>query len=267
MGNATLRLTDRKGGAEELAREALDEGCEIIVAAGGDGTINEIINGMADDFQRARLGILPVGTANDFARSINIPNNLEGALEVLAAAHTMTVDVVRVTSDVSRHFINVSACGFSGQVDEKLTDEMKKTWGPLAYIRTSLDLLPDLTEYRTRIQFDDEEFDEVAAYNIVVANARYVGGGIPIAPQAQLDDGFFDVMILPSLTASQLAIVVPLILLGQHTESELLLFRRARKFSMDSRPGMWFNIDGELVGNEAAAYEIIPGALQVIAGT
>lgn len=266
LGHAELYLTQYPGDGQRLARQALADGCELVVAAGGDGTINEVVNGLAHDFTQACLGVLPLGTGNDFVRTINVPNEIDAALDILIANQMRPLDVVRVSSDRTRHFINVSAGGFSGLVDERLTNEMKRTWGPLAYLRSAAAALPDLTDYHTFIAFDDAEAVEIKTYNIVVANARYVAGGIPIAPQAEPDDGLVDVMIIPVASMPQLALLVPQILLGQHVDNELVTFRRVRKLRVDSQPRMWFNADGELVGNEPSTFEVLPKALRVIVG-
>jgi diacylglycerol kinase (ATP) len=266
LGNVTLHTTENPGDAQRLARTALDDGCTLVVAAGGDGTINEVVNGLAHNFAQARLGVIPLGTGNDFVRSINVPNDLTAAIDVLINEQTELLDVVRVTSDEARYFINVSAGGFSGLVDEKLTAEMKQTWGPLAYLRSAAMALPDLTDYHTYITINDDEQHEVSVYNIVVANARYVAGGIPIAPMAEMNDGLVDVMIVPVASIPKLALLVPKILLGQHADDELISFHRARKLRIDSQPKMWFNADGELVGNEPSTFEVLPNALSVIVG-
>jgi diacylglycerol kinase (ATP) len=266
LGDITLRCTERPGDAQHLAREAAEQGCEFVVAAGGDGTINEVVNGLANHFERVVLGVLPVGTGNDFARSIGMPTEIDAAVDLLLSQQTRPLDVVRVSSDALRYFINVSAGGFSGLVDEKLTEELKRSWGPLAYLRSAAEALPDLTDYHTLLSFDDGEQHEIRTYNIVVANARYVAGGIPIAPQARIDDGLVDVLVVPAASMPQLALLVPQILLGQHLDSNLIIFRRARKVRVESRPGMWFNADGELVGNQPASFEVLPKALRVVVG-
>lgn len=267
LEGVTVRTTERPGDGLHIAREAIEQGCEFVVAAGGDGTINEVVNGLACHFDRAVLGVLPVGTGNDFARSIDVPTEIDAAVDLLLRRQTRPLDVVRVTSDNVRHFINVSAGGFSGLVDEKLTEELKRSWGPLAYLRSAAEALPDLTDYHTFLTFDDDEQCEVKTYNIVIANACYVAGGIPIAPDALLDDGLVDVLVIPAASMPQLALLVPQVLLGQHLSSDLITFRRARKVRVEARPGMWFNADGELVGNQPATFEVVPKALQVVVGT
>jgi len=262
----TISETKQPGDARRLAAEAVRAGFDLVVAAGGDGTINEVLNGMAVDFSRAALGILPLGTANDFARTINVPADVSAAVEILLAGNKQPTDVIRYTSTETRYFINVSAGGFSGQVNEALTAEMKQAWGPLAYLRSAAGVLPNLTDYRTFIACDDEPEQKLHLYNMVVANARYVAGGIPIAPEAQLNDGLADVVIVPAASMLELAVLGPQLLLGTHLGSELVHFRRASKITVRSEPGMWFNVDGELISNAPAQFEVLPRVLQVIVG-
>ena len=264
LGDVMLRTTEQEGDAKRLAEEAVADGYNVIVAAGGDGTLNEVVNGLASDFSQATLGLIPLGTGNDFARTLAIPDDVDAAVNIIAAGMVRSVDVVRVSSDKARYFINVSSGGFSGLVDEKLTDEMKQTWGPLAYLRSAAAALPDLSEYHTSLVFDDTERLDITAFNVIVANARFVAGGIPIAPQAILDDGLADVLVIPAASMPELALLAPQILLGTHQDSELVTFRRARKLFIESHPGMWFNTDGELVGNEPATFDVLPRALRVI---
>ncbi len=264
--DVTFAETTAQGDATRLAREALDAGYDLIVAAGGDGTINEVLNGMSADWDRATLGVLPLGTGNDFARTIAMPTEIDQAVAALRAGAVCSTDVVCVESDATRYFINVSAGGFSGILNEYLTDELKATWGPLAYVRSALAALPDLTDYEMTIQFDDEEPQNLLAYNVVVANARWVAGGIPVVPEAVINDGLIDVMIVPATSLPRLAILVPQILAGRHLELPELLYRRVRRVRFVSKPGMWFNTDGELVGNQPATFTILPQALRVIVG-
>lgn len=262
----TIAETKQAGDAGRLAAEAVGSGYDLVVAAGGDGTINEVLNGVAEDFGRAAFGILPLGTANDFARTINVPSDVPAAIDALLAGRTQQIDVIRYTGSETRYFLNVSAGGFSGLVNEAMTDELKQTWGPLAYLRTAASVLPNLTDYRTFVSFDDGPEQELQLYNMVVANARYVAGGVPIAPEASLNDGLADVVLVPAASMLEMAVLAPQIMLGSHLASELILFRQARKISVRSQPGMWFNVDGELMGNVPATFEVLPQALRLIVG-
>ncbi|HZE58027.1 MAG TPA: diacylglycerol kinase family protein [Chthoniobacterales bacterium] len=263
--SAKIRFTNKPGSAARFARTALRKGCELIIAAGGDGTLNEVINGIGENLGEAQVGLIPLGTGNDFARSIGVPTDLEAAIDLIRAGTTRAVDLVRVTSDELRYFVNVSAGGFSGLVDEKLTPEMKKTWGPLAYLRGAAAAWPELRAYRTTLAFDEDESLMLELYNVVVANGRYVASGTLIAPEAEIDDGLLDVVLIPKRPAPELALAMAQIALGTHLSSKTIVFRRAAKLTVNSKPGMWFNVDGELVGNEPARFEIVPRALRFIA--
>ncbi|HVF72651.1 MAG TPA: diacylglycerol kinase family protein [Chthoniobacterales bacterium] len=265
LPNAEVCLTSKAGSAARAAKSAIKKGAEIIVAAGGDGTLNEVINGIGENLGEARVGLIPLGTGNDFARSIGVPVELEAAIDLIRDGHTRPVDLVRVTSDEVRYFVNVSAGGFSGLVNEKLTPELKKSWGPLAYLRSAAAALPDLRAYRTTLAFDNAESLTVELYNVVVANGRYVAGGTLIAPDASVDDGLLDIVLIPERPASELAVLAAQIALGNHLSSDAVIYRRAAKVTVNSKPGMWFNVDGELVGNEPARFEILPRALKFIA--
>ena len=229
-------ISEGSGDAEKFASEASN--FEVIVSAGGDGTLNEVVNGIARGGCNAALGVLPLGTGNDFARTLGVTNNLDTAI----------------------------SGGFSGVVDEKLTPEMKRTWGPLAYLRSAAAAFSELRGYATKVSLDDAEALELDLYNVIVANGRYVAGGIPIAPEADLTDGLLDIVLIPERGPAELAILAAQILVGKHLSSDAIIFRRAKKIAISSRPGMWFNVDGELIGNEPATFELLPGALRCVVG-
>ena len=261
-----LSLTKRAGEAETLARAAFRAGCDYIIAAGGDGTLNEVINGIASPhpIRGVRMGIVPLGTANDFARSMKLPARVENNVDILRAKQTVLVDLVRVTGKRTRYFINVSAGGFSGAVDEKLTPQIKSTWGPLAYLRSAAAALPKLRAYHATVIFDDVERWEGELYNIVIANGQFVAGGLPIAPDASVRDGLLDVLLVPKRPAREMALLTAQMLLGKHLSSDVIPFRRTRKISVKSRPRMWFNVDGEPFGDDPAVFQILPRALEFV---
>lgn len=264
LGPAQIQVTEKPGEAEKAARDAAQNGCELVISAGGDGTLNEVVNGLAIVGCEATLGLLPLGTGNDFARALGMPVKVDEAIAHIHAGQTRLIDLVHVTSEMDRYFINVSSGGFSGLVGEKLTPEMKKTWGPLAYLRCAAAALPEMKAYRTEVRFDDNQNLDFDLYNMIVANGRYVAGGIPIAPEADIGDGLLDVVLIPKCSAGDLALLAAQILLGKHLTAENVTFRRAKKVTVNSEPGMWFNVDGELIGNEPATFELRPRALRFI---
>jgi diacylglycerol kinase (ATP) len=261
---ATVYVTSAKKNAEFYARQAVRAGCREIIAAGGDGTLNEVINGVARHFRHVRMGLIPLGTGNDFARCLDLPSGVEQNIDIVLAGKTRAIDVVRVKTNRVRHFVNVSTGGFSGIVDEKLTPKIKRTWGSLSYVRGAAAALKELHAYRTIIRLDDKEKFSVDLYNIAIGNGRFVAGGLPITPKAKLTDGKLDVVLIPKLSKPEMAILAGQILLGKHLTSKLIKVRRARKVSVRSRPRMWFNVDGELVGNEPANFYVLPRVLKFL---
>lgn len=264
VNSATICLTSGAGEATGFAREAARDGYELIVAAGGDGTLNEVINGIADHLSQVRVGLVPLGTGNDFARMLKLPESVEACVEILKRGHVRAIDLVRVTSDQVRYFVNVSAGGFSGTVDEKLTPEIKKNWGPLAYLRCAAEALPELRAYRTEIVLDDTTPLALDLYNVIIANGQFVAGGMAVAPEASIDDGLLDIVLVPKGSATSMAVMAAQILVGGHLGSDAVVFRRAAKISVHSTPGMWFNVDGETVGNDPAVFEVLPRALRFV---
>jgi diacylglycerol kinase (ATP) len=134
-------------------------------------------------------------------------------------------------------------------------------------LRSAAAAFSELRGYATRVELDDAEALELDLYNVVVANGRYVAGGIPIAPEADLTDGLLDIVLIPERGPAELAILAAQILVGKHLSSDAIIFRRAKKVAISSRPGMWFNVDGELIGNEPATFELLPGALRCVVGS
>jgi len=259
-----LQITRKAGDAEKWARDAIRTKCDFIVVAGGDGTLNEVVNGLATDAKKVRVGIVPLGTGNDFARTLGLPSSIEQNIDILRSAKTKRIDLVRIKSKRTRYFVNVSAGGFSGLVDGKITPKIKRAWGPLAYIRGAAAALSQLHSYHTQILLDDSEQLSAELYNVVVANGRFVAGGLPIAPDANPRDGLLEVVLIPKLSGPEMAVLAAQIVLGKHLSSKATIFRRAKKISVRSRPGMCFNVDGELVGNAPAVFQILPRALNFV---
>jgi diacylglycerol kinase (ATP) len=259
-----IKMTRRSGDAERWARAALRTKCDCVIAAGGDGTLNGVVNGIATSRRRVRVGIMPLGTGNDFARTLGLPLGLEENVDILRRGKQRRIDLVRVKSKRARYFVNVSAGGFSGTVDANMTAKIKRTWGPLAYLRGAAAALPDLHAYKARILLDDAEEISAQLYNIVIANGRFVAGGLPIAPNADPSDGLLDIVLIPKLGAAEMALLAAEIILGKHISSNATIFRRAKKIELRAGPGMWFNVDGELVGSAPAVFQIIPQGLSFI---
>ncbi len=256
----------------DAATAAARDGAKTVVAAGGDGTLNLVVNGLmawgetADD--RPALAVLPLGTGNDFARTLGLPlDDLATCIRCFGDAPTRRLDLIRYTHERQNGYaVNVCAGGFSGTVGETLTPELKSSWGPLAYLIGAAKLLPDLTDYRTDISWDGGPVERLDAFNVVVANGRTAAGGQPVAPRANPEDGLLDVVVVRAGTALDIARLGALVLAGDYITDDAIVFNQVRSVRITSTPGMWFNVDGELRTNEPVEFEAVPGALNVLVG-
>jgi diacylglycerol kinase (ATP) len=265
-----LKLCETRspGQATALAAAALQAGYDLIVAAGGDGTIHEVVNGLAADFTRARLGIIPLGTGNDLARTLALPADPLEAWQVVTTGLDRRLDLIKIeTAGMEAVYgINVAAGGFTGQMNERLTNTLKQSWGPLAYLLGAARVLPDLTNYKTLITCDQDPVERIEALNIVVANGRTAAGGYAVSPTANPEDGLLDLVIVRWGSLTELAEVATRFVAGTYLASEQVLHRRVRRLRLFSRPGMWFNVDGELLTKEPLTFTVQPQVLRVVVG-
>jgi len=264
--DVVLKYTEGEDDAKRFAAEAVREGFDVVAAAGGDGTIHTVVNGLEKDFGRVCLGVIPLGTGNDFPRTLAIPEDPCQALALLGSGIERPIDLMRV--EAGGHVVygvNMAAGGFAGQMQEALPD-LKRQFGPLAYLLGAVTTLPEMTEYATRIRFDDAPPEEITAVNIVVANGRTAGGGHVLAPQANPEDGLLDVVIVRAGPLLDLASLSVQYLAGNYLDHEQVLFRRARRIEIQSEPPMQFEVDGELLPEGAITFQVVPRALRAIVG-
>lgn len=265
LPGAQVFIGNGPGDAARDARRAQTEGYDIVVAAGGDGTLNEVLNGCMDAGGPVCLGLLPLGTGNDFARTLEIPFEPKAALEVLAQGHRRLNDVVRITGQHgARYMINVAAGGFAGIVNEKLTPELKAKWGPLSYVRGLVGALSDRVIYATQLSIDSGPPIEESLVNVVVANARHVARGIPIAPTAHPNDGQLHLVAIREASLAKLALLTPEIMAGTHLDNAEILHIQARHLTISSDPPMTFNSDGEVFGETPLTFDLLPHAVSFI---
>lgn len=267
LPGAAVHPTGRHATVRSLVQKAVAGGYPLLVAAGGDGTLNAVLNAAAPFLPRLRLALLPLGTGNDFARSIGVPDELEDAVAVLREGRVRRCDaVVFRQGRFRRHFLNVSAGGFSGEVGDNLTSRSKQSWGPLAYFWAGLQSLPARLEYELTLVFDGAAAVHERAFGMAVANGRFVAGGWQVAPYAELDDGLFDVVVAKACSLPALAGLASRALVGRHLEDpdDRILFRQARRLDVIAHPRLPLNVDGEIVGDRSGSFEVARGAVEMV---
>lgn len=240
--------------------------CTLLAVAGGDGTVHAAANGLLKANSHAAFGIIPLGTGNDFCRTLAIPLDPMAAASLLQNGTPRDIDAIRIEGDKSGYLLNAATGGFSGQVASQVTSEQKAAWGPLAYLRGALGPIADLPRYRLTIRFDRGEPETFDALNIVVANGRMAAGGIPVAPTANPEDGKFDVVIVPSCDALDLTVVAARLLHGDYLGDENVVHRLAERVEIESDPPISFSIDGELCQGSRFTFSIVPKALRIVVG-
>lgn len=266
-GDLTCWTPRQEGESLTLARKAAQEGFDVVAAAGGDGTVNQVVNGLMEAGTEAALGIVPLGTGNDLARMLDIPDEIPDALALLRTGTRRALDVFQVeTPEGSVYGINAAAGGFAGKVGDSITSELKANWGPLAYLIGAATMIPEIKEYETYLSYDGGPPEQVDALNVIAANGRTVAGGKRVSPLSNPEDGRLDVVIVRNGSIVELGDIAARMVAGKFLNSPLVMHRLARSLRVESHPGMWFNVDGELITDEPVTITVQGGALPVIVG-
>jgi len=269
-------LTQRSGHATELARAALERGFGGVAVVGGDGTFNEAVNGFfTPDGARigdgAWLAPLPAGTGGDFRRTARLRENVRGMVETLLHGRPTPIDCgwLSFVSDEGaprqRAFLNIASFGMGGVVDRIVNSAPKWLGGRASFFLGSLRGMSRYENRRVRLVLDDGPSRVTQVVNYAVANGRFFGGGMEVAPQASLDDGWFDVIGFEHMSKLQTAALSSKIYQGAHLDSPGVTFARARKvvaepLDSDGRHTL-LDIDGEAPGRLPATFELRAGAL------
>jgi YegS/Rv2252/BmrU family lipid kinase len=283
FGTFNCAFTTKAGEGRLIAEREARAGRGLLIACGGDGTISEVANGILEAGAKAtELGILPSGTGGDFRRTLRIPSRSADAARVLRTGRTRTIDVGRATyinhagETKSRFFLGVSSCGLSSKVIEHVKKE-KDGWlplrrsrlfggGKLSFAVATLRAALSSENTTLRIQLDDRPERRLTVVNFCVANARYFGGGMKIAPDAKINDGRFDCIVIGDLSAGDILSRGYKLYTGTHLNLEQVYHAQARRITVhpakdDDRVAL--EVDGELPGHLPASFEIIPQALRV----
>lgn len=272
------RMTTCRGDASRLAREAVLGGARRIVAVGGDGTVNEIVNGLLDADGRphapeVEFGLLPCHTGGDFRRLLGVPQDLPGAAAVIARGQTRRIDAGRLTcaaevaGTVTRHFANIGSCGVSALVAQYVNASSKRT-GPLAFYLASFRAMLAYRNAPVRMRLDSGPFGPPGRINLIaVANGRHFGGGMVIAPNADAADGLFDVVTMGDFNFTDLLRSGHRLYNGTHLALKKVRVDRAKVVEIEPlapTQRVPLEVEGETPGYLPAKFEILPGALKVI---
>lgn len=282
LGAVDHALTKGPGDAARLCRAALADGADIVVAVGGDGTVHEVANGFFDAqgaplAPHAALGVIPFGTGGDFRKTAGIPKDLRAAARVLRADARASIDVGRLDyasggrhgTRVSCMFINIASFGMGGLVDRIVNTSSKALGGKASFLLATTRAALRYRNQRVRLVFDDrvDEPEYMTINNVAVANGRYFGGGMHIAPHARLDDGQFDVVALGDLGLCELLTRGHRVYKGTHLRSPKTFSRRARRLEatpVDPPDEILLDVDGEALGALPATFTLVPRALSLI---
>jgi diacylglycerol kinase (ATP) len=265
---ATLEVLETRGNGDAADRVARADlaGFDGLIAAGGDGTLFEVLNGLyahpAD--RRIPLGVVPVGTGNAFARDLGLrPGDWEKGVGIVRAGRQRRVDVGRVThADGAYHFLNIVGAGLP--VDAMRTAERLKFLGQSAYSLAALWRAMRLQTYPLGLEIDGEAIEQEALF-VEVSNSRYTGTSFLMAPGAEFDDGLLDVTVLRRLSRRRLLRLFPTIYHGRHVEYAEVLTRRAQCVRLLAPSGLQLAPDGEFCGTLPATVECLPGDLAIFA--
>lgn len=263
-----LKATAAPGDARRLAAEAVGEGFDLIVAAGGDGTVNETLNGLgdaADGFERARLGVLPLGTINVFARELGIPLRINRAWEILQRGHETRIDLPRVEYleegvRRQRYFVQLAGAGWDARAIELVDWSHKKKIGPLAYVIAGWKAL---RERRTQVTAHTGG-QSVTGEFVLVGNGRFYGGPVKIFPRADLRNGRLEICVFPHFNWWTLIRCAPGLLARRQLPMSLVENFQAAKFDLAGEPRTAFELDGEWVGHLPATFSVEREKLRVV---
>lgn len=241
----SCHATTCEGDAIQAAKLAGERGFDLIVAAGGDGTINEVVNGIAELEVRPELAVIPVGTTNDFARAIGIPlNNVIQAVEVILEGEPKKIDIGQVND---HYFINIAGGGRLTELTYEVPSKLKTMVGQLAYYLKGMEILPSIRPAEVEIEYDGKLFQgEIMLFLVSLTNS--VGGFEKLAPDSKLNDGMFDLLILKKANLAEFIRVATLAIRGEHINDEHIIYTKANRIKVTNNDKMQLNLDGEYGG-------------------
>jgi len=256
LPDCQLQLTRRPGHAQALARQAVEDGFEAQVAAGGDGTLNEVVNGIAG--ADVALGLLPVGTMNVFALELGLPTDLEKAIRVLQKGRIKKLDLAHAND---RFFVQLAGIGLDAQIVAKTDWNLKKSWGPLSYVFTAGQIIGNQPPV---LQLETNEGRQLEGSFVLIGNGRYYGGRFTFFPYANMQDGLLDVCVFQKVSYLDLIRYLSGIVAKRHTRMKDVCYFKTEGLQINSAESVPMEVDGELHGCSPAVIGVERKALNVI---
>lgn len=231
---------------------------DLVIAGGGDGTLNAIVDAIVDT--QLPLGVLPMGTANDLARTLGIPNSLPEACKIIASGYLRRIDLGWVNG---KHFFNVASMGLSVKITQRLTKEVKRRWGIFAYAATALQVIWESRPFQAEIRINGTSF-RVKTVQIAVGNGRYYGGGMAVVHDAAIDDQRLDLYSMEIENWWQIILLLPAMRQGRHIYSRNVRVLEGKEIEVFTRKPRPINTDGEITTYTPALFRVIPKAISVL---
>lgn len=273
----SLLVTTRPHEASDSARNASLRGADLVIAVGGDGTVQEVVNGLIEPGlplnRPLQLGIISAGTGHGFAQSLGLPADLEAQCAGIALGTSRRIDIGRAIYTngagrrVERYFVNECQAGIGGRVVQKVQGGSKKLGGSLAFGLATLTTALSYPNRAMRFSVDDGPEEAGKFIGIVAANGNFMAGGMRLAPEAMVDDGRLDILFMHGQNLPERLRNFPKIYSGRHLESPKFSCLRGKSLSLASEESVSFEADGELVGHLPCRIEVLPSALDLRAGS
>ena len=268
LGSLDIVMTTGEGDATAAAAQAARDGYDYVFAGGGDGTLNEVLNGIAsvpNGLARTVLGVIPLGTGNDFATALGFPDDIAAVLDALDVSAPIAVDVGVMSR---HHFINVSAGGFIAEVSDAVGTQLKSIAGKLAYLIGGAQVLfthepvgVDVSWVDAGATTSNERFE---LHAFAVCNSRQIGGGRLIAPAAAIDDGLLDVCLIQSMPLADFVALLRLVSNGDHVEDERVRYFRAASIDLAFDREVKVNTDGQVLEATRCEYRVLHRAVRLV---
>jgi diacylglycerol kinase (ATP) len=269
LGTLDVHFTEGPGHATALARELAAAGCELLIVAGGDGTLNEVVNGTREWPTGPRLGVVPLASGGDFSRTVGL-TDLTCALDALASGYSRRIDVFQARFrgpggvQVERCFLNVASLGLGAVAASKVRDVWSVVPGAARYLVAAIPPLASGRSFQVTLRLGDSLAGTFEITTAAVANGQFQGGGIRIAPEAILDDGLADVTVVEGVSLAEIAANLPILYNGALYSHPKVRHWRAARVRVEADTEVPVELDGEPVGTLPLEIEVLPQALRFI---